>query len=740
VSFHAACGAGSDPGSGARIASFVEGGNMRLLRSMAVLVIGGLVGSATAQVLPPPLSATVVNFDDVEAPSSVDQVVGPLTTEYSDLGITFGGFGRNGGARTQFFGSVPTGAASLPNVIYFLGIGTTQTGGLMTTPEFITFDPPVSTLQFDLTTLGFDCEGTLAVTADAFATGGALVESRTTVVPLDGITVAMSFPDPGVDRVILTSTKTCGSQLFIGVELFTLDNVAFTPVGSGNRSVCARKALDAATKKAKARAKCFSQAVSKGTPVDDACLAKASATFGKEFAKALKGDDCLTDADAEAVEGTVDGFVGNMVQLVTNGSGGPDICDSKKIAAAGKKAGDVGKCFSSSARNGTTVDDACVQKAASAFVKSLKKCSTPDGTLPLENLIDDFVRAVSRDVTVVTTTTSTTTSTTTTTTTAPPLGLHYKFTSAAGTANCGTAFSPADPPFSGAVYSDAEGTTKISDLGLACLYIGGGAGAVSPSQLPENVDTIFDTPDASQLVASAGTGPRDCTKGPAETKHCLNDTAVACTTDDDCFLDGACQPDANCYFGPPVPVFGFPASCVVNAFSADASGTIDLVGSTATLNVQLASRVFLSTLLPTPCPQCVDDACTGGQNAGGACTTNNVNLTSLDCPPGEGTYVATLPIDLNPLTTEDTTTSAADGLFCPGQTSPGAFGVADAKAFSQDGSIDIATGQATLVSSFCIPSTGSPSLDNLAKLPGPGTLSLPGVTVLLSSPSGAFLE
>ena len=55
---------------------------------------------------------------------------------------------------------------------------------------------------------------------------------------------------------------------------------------------------------------------------------------------------------------------------------------------------------------------------------------------------------------------------------------------------------------------------------------------------------------AQQLLASFGTGPRDCTKGPATTSHCLNNTAVECTSDDDCFLDGACRPDANCYFGP----------------------------------------------------------------------------------------------------------------------------------------------------------------------------------------------
>jgi hypothetical protein len=166
---------------------------------------------------------------------------------------------------------------------------------------------------------------------------------------------------------------------------------------------------------------------------------------------------------------------------------------------------------------------------------------------------------------------------------------------------------------------------------------------------------------------------------------------------------------------------------------------INLAGPAANLSVQLASRVYISTLNPTACPQCVSNTCTFGQNAGGFCETNNVNMTSLDCPPTDGTYVATLPVNLTPLTTGEALTTAADGNFCPNQVTPGAFGLADARAIRQQGSINLATMEATLVSNFCIPATGSPALDNLANLPGPGTLSLPGVTVL-SSPSGAFLD
>src|SRR5262249_17129105 len=246
-----------------------------------------------------------------------------------------------------------------------------------------------------------------------------------------------------------------------------------------------------------------------------------------------------------------------------------------------------------------------------------------DQTLPLENIVDSSARSVSRAVALPsTTTTSTTTTSTTSTTERPALGPHYTFTSAAGSANCtiGPLSDPPTPlpPLSGQIDSDTEGT-KIADLGLACLYIGGGAGFVAPSQLPENANTIFNSTDLQTLLASFGTSERDCTKGPTTTSHCVNNSAVACTSDDDCFRAGACRPEARCFVGPPVPGNGFRASCVVNTFAADASGMIDLVGSSATLNVQLASRVFISTLNPTACPQCIDNACTFGQNPGGFC-------------------------------------------------------------------------------------------------------------------------
>ena len=72
--------------------------------------------------------------------------------------------------------------------------------------------------------------------------------------------------------------------------------------------------------------------------------------------------------------------------------------------------------------------------------------------------------------------------------------------------------------------------TKLVDLGLGCLYIGGGAATVNPSIIPENATTVLDSPDGTTLMGSLGTGRADCSVGPQGlTKHCVNNTSLECT-------------------------------------------------------------------------------------------------------------------------------------------------------------------------------------------------------------------
>jgi len=99
--------------------------------------------------------------------------------------------------------------------------------------------------------------------------------------------------------------------------------------------------------------------------------------------------------------------------------------------------------------------------------------------------------------------------------------------------------------------------------------------------------------------------------------------------------------------------------------------------------------------------------------------------------PGAGSFVATLPVNLTPLSTGTATQTAADGIFCPGQINAGAFGQTTTEGIQQTGSpagdgSDGLPHPSTLVSIFCIPATGNLSVDGIADLPGPGSISLPG--------------
>src|SRR5262249_32182411 len=126
----------------------------------------------------------------------------------------------------------------------------------------------------------------------------------------------------------------------------------------------------------------------------------------------------------------------------------------------------------------------------------------------------------------------------------------------------------------------------------------------------------------------------------------------------------------------------------------------------SSVSIVLASRVFVTIGQPTACPVCDGGVCSYGDNSGGPCTTNNSQQTTLDCPPSAGTFVATLGVDLTPLTTAPNTKTAADGLFCPDQAHAGAFGQPTTEAISQTGSPsgDLTDGlphASVLVSNFC---------------------------------------
>lgn len=108
-------------------------------------------------------------------------------------------------------------------------------------------------------------------------------------------------------------------------------------------------------------------------------------------------------------------------------------------------------------------------------------------------------------------------------------------------------------PFSGVLQDGTSTNIPNGDLGLGCLYIGGGqATIVPPGPTPNGSTTVLGVTGCggnALTLAGADTGNlRTCTVGPKTTKHCVNghpgtDTHGACNSDVDC--TPVCVNDSN---------------------------------------------------------------------------------------------------------------------------------------------------------------------------------------------------
>jgi hypothetical protein len=308
------------------------------------------------------------------------------------------------------------------------------------------------------------------------------------------------------------------------------------------------------------------------------------------------------------------------------------------------------------------------------------------------------------------------------------------FTVTQGSTDCGGAgFNPPPaPPYSGDVRDAAS--VKLGDLGEGCLYTGG----FPPIPIPAGNTAMLAVKGVGlldvKLGGSDGNGPRDCTKGAGPDAHCLNgkpgtDGQGACTSDAHCGGGkGTCQYDANCFFGPPIPITSFGA-CVVNAFQSDLCGNVNLLTTQATFATTISARVYLTGDQAQPCPLCASGACSAGKNAGGACEPVGALGTSPDCPPADTAFLGSLTVPISELGTGTSTLDAdASGLFCSGQSAPGALGLPAAREVTERGAGFGASGSLLgmrLAGTFCIPSTGT-FLDTVAGLPAVGAVSQRG--------------
>src|SRR5262249_14687269 len=213
-----------------------------------------------------------------------------------------------------------------------------------------------------------------------------------------------------------------------------------------------------------------------------------------------------------------------------------------------------------------------------------------------------------------------------------------------------------------------------------------------------SIPTLGPSPGPSKLDCSLAGGPAlKCWDNAHIDVPCTTlGTDAACGN-----VTNACNPVANCYFGPPLPIPNpsnrTTQTCVVNVMdnlpgtATPPGGTADTGSGSVTLDVGLLWHAYLpaqSLGADTPCPRCITNVCNGGKRSGLACVSGGSAGTSVDCLPNDNQWAAPLPIALSPLTTGSAPKqSQANGSFCPAQAglSPGAFGVKLARRIVETG-------------------------------------------------------
>jgi len=292
---------------------------------------------------------------------------------------------------------------------------------------------------------------------------------------------------------------------------------------------------------------------------------------------------------------------------------------------------------------------------------------------------------------------------------------------------------------SGFVYAcsaGGPGFSKITDLGLGCLYLPIGSGVPVPDGATKILDVTAVFGSTLTLGGSDGTGPTDCTRGSGPGRHCINGGGAACATDANCGnAAGACALDANCYLVQPIPISnGALSLCLVDVLESDETGTADLDAGTAAVIEHHASRLYLTSDPVSPCPRCENGACTAGKNAGDPCMPLGSKLTTIDCLPKDEQFLAALqPHEL--FTTAPSELADVGSGFCSGQPKSGAFGVANALRITASGSAvggwsDLQPHPVMLASVFCIPPSGNALVDTIGGLPAPGVVSAAGTVQL----------
>ena len=223
-------------------------------------------------------------------------------------------------------------------------------------------------------------DGTMSLTRVSFTQNNANDFALACPTPQNNAGMTGTFPAPCTGTTTTTTTSAPTTTL-------------------PGPSKCTSKRLDAAGKKAGARAKCHSKAVAKGDASTlTACLAATETQFAAAYASAGGANDCRTTADAATIEGKVDAFVTDVADALVAGATAASKCTSKELAAAGKKTGAKAKCHAKAvAKNDPSGLPACLGAADTKFDAAYLKamavggCLTVTDAATVEGKVDAFM-------------------------------------------------------------------------------------------------------------------------------------------------------------------------------------------------------------------------------------------------------------------------------------------------------------------------------------------------------------
>ena len=494
---------------------------------------------------------------------------------------------------------------------------------------------------------------------------------------------------------------------------------------------CSAAKVKCVNTKATALLGCHNKAESKGEAVDPECITKAEQKFNLPakgcIQKAESKPPCKTNGDAASLETTVDDFVNDVVVALDPGY--PTPVENKCSAGKKKCVANKVKALLTCSNKNITKPDAlklaeCLAKAKAKFdggddpskgcfakLEAKPPCLTTGDSGALETAADVFSAGITLTILNPTTLDFAT---------GPPQGI-------CGSMRDGnnTILNTCGPQ-----------NNQPCSLGCGSLNLGGGLGAVPPGPIPDGSVSRFT------LACSAGL----CNLGATTAVPPVNTAGPDCS-------------NTGCNFGTPLPIpnpsIPTISTCVLNTWSAPASGTVNLITGAANTSVPLSSDIYLTGNVTQPCPRCSatgspsspgTGTCDRGPRLGMPCTTTSSTGVTRDCPTGgtdathpctpgggaclDGFHVGAISVNLTPLTTSVATATNATGAFCTGQ-HPGCFGEAGCRTIIENGvppvsvSVGIPT-PATLASVFCILATGNGLVDATADLPGPGGIALPG--------------